>query len=99
MAKTKSKGSTQLGRDSISKRLGIKLFDGQVAKTGNIIVRQRGTKFLPGKNVRRAKNDTLYAVKEGKIKFRTIRKIGFNSRRKTIKVVDILSQPKNPSKK
>jgi len=91
MAKTKSKGSTQLGRDSISKRLGIKLFDGQVAKTGNIIVRQRGTKFLPGKNVRRAKDDSLYAVKEGKIKFRTIRKIGFNSRRKTIKVVDILS--------
>jgi len=91
MAKTKSRGSTQLGRDSISKRLGVKLFNGQTAKAGNIIVRQRGAKFLPGKNVKRAKDDSLYAIKEGRIKFRTLRKVGFNGRRKTIKIVDILS--------
>lgn len=93
MAKTKSKGSTQLGRDSISKRLGVKLFNGQIVKPGNIIVRQRGTKILPGKNVMKGKDDTLYAVKEGKIKFRTIRKTCFDSRKRKAKIVDIITQP------
>ena len=67
MSKTKATGTTKLGRDSISKRLGIKLYSGQTAKAGTIIVRQRGTKYLPGKNVRKGKDDTLYAVKEGKV--------------------------------
>jgi large subunit ribosomal protein L27 len=77
MSKTKATGTTKLGRDSISKRLGIKLYSGQTAKAGNIIVRQRGTKYLPGKNVRKGKDDTLYAVKEGKVNFKTIKKTCF----------------------
>lgn len=69
MATSKSGGSTQNGRDSISKRLGVKLYDGQVVNGGEIIVRQRGTKFHPGKNVQRGKDDTLFAVAQGTIKF------------------------------
>jgi large subunit ribosomal protein L27 len=69
MAHRKAGGSTQLGRDSISKRLGVKLFGGQVVKTGNIIIRQRGTKFHPGKNVKKGEDDTLFALKDGRIKF------------------------------
>ncbi|MCE2928019.1 MAG: 50S ribosomal protein L27 [Candidatus Caenarcaniphilales bacterium] len=69
MASKKGVGSTKNGRDSKSKRLGVKKFAGQVAIPGNIIVRQRGTKFHPGTNVRIGKDDTLYAVAEGKVKF------------------------------
>ncbi len=69
MAHKKGGGSTKNGRDSISKRLGVKLFGGQVAKAGNIIVRQRGTKFYPGKNVGMGKDYTLFALKDGKVKF------------------------------
>lgn len=69
MASKKSAGSTQLGRDSQSKRLGAKLHDGQVTKTGQIIFRQRGTKVHPGKNVRRGKDDTLYALVAGIVNY------------------------------
>ena len=69
MATSKSGGSTQNGRDSISKRLGIKLFDGQRVTGGEIIVRQRGTRVHPGRNVGRGKDDTLFAVAPGVIKF------------------------------
>ncbi len=71
MAHRKAGGSTQLGRDSISKRLGIKKFGGQVVKAGNIIVRQRGTKFRPGKNVAKGSDDTLFALTDGIVKFTT----------------------------
>lgn len=91
MAKTKSTGTTKLGRDSVSKRLGVKLFGGQIAKPGNILIRQRGTKFLPGKNVQRGGDDTLYAMKSGKVKFRTIRKTCFDGRKRIAKVVDVES--------
>ena len=64
MAHKKAGGSTHLGRDSISKRLGVKLYEGQFAKAGAILVRQRGTKIRPGKNVRKGKDDTLYAIKD-----------------------------------
>lgn len=74
MAHRKAGGSTQLGRDSISKRLGVKKFGGQRVKTGNIIVRQRGTKFRAGKNVKRGSDDTLFALADGIVKF-TSRKI------------------------
>jgi len=90
MSKTKATGTTKLGRDSISKRLGVKLYSGQKAKAGNILVRQRGTKYLPGKNVRRGKDDTLYAIKEGKVSFKTIKKTCFDNRKKIAKVVDIV---------
>lgn len=71
MAHRKAGGSTQLGRDSISKRLGVKIFGNQKAKSGDIIVRQRGTKFRVGKNVKRGADDTLFALKNGLVKFTT----------------------------
>jgi len=69
MAHKKGMGSTSNGRDSVSKRLGIKCFGGQVVTAGSIIVRQRGTRFHPGYNVRRAKDDTLFALVDGIVKF------------------------------
>ena len=65
MAHKKGAGSSDNGRDSNSKRLGVKLFGGQYAKAGNIIVRQRGTKFHPGENVGIGKDHTLFALVEG----------------------------------
>lgn len=90
MAHTKAAGTTKLGRDSISKRLGVKLFGGQAVNAGNVIVRQHGTKIIPGKNVKLGKDDTIYAVRNGVIKFRTIRKLGFDGRRRMAKVIDVL---------
>ena len=69
MATSKAGGSTGNGRDSQSKRLGVKLFDGQVVTGGEIIIRQRGTKWHPGKKVGRGGDDTLFAMAPGKIKF------------------------------
>jgi large subunit ribosomal protein L27 len=69
MAHKKAGGSTALGRDSVSKRLGVKLFDGQHAVAGNIIVRQRGLEIRPGKNVKQGKDFTLFALADGFIKF------------------------------
>ena len=66
MAHKKAGGSTSLGRDSISKRLGVKIFGGQ-----NVIIRQRGTKYGPGTNVRIGSDDTLYAVKGGTVQFKS----------------------------
>jgi large subunit ribosomal protein L27 len=74
MAHRKAGGSTALGRDSISKRLGVKIFGGEKINVGNIIVRQRGTKFHPGKNVKRGEDDTLFSLKEGIVKF-SVKKI------------------------
>jgi len=90
MAKTKTAGSTKLGRDSRPKYLGVKLYDGQNAKPGSIIIRQRGTKFIPGKNVRRGKDDTLYAVKTGKVKFKMSVKTRFDGNKKLVKVVEVV---------
>jgi len=70
MAHKKGMGSTRNGRDSHSKRLGVKLFGGQAAKAGSIIVRQRGTKFNPGDNVGMGKDHTLYALSDGNIVFK-----------------------------
>ena len=69
MAHKKGVGSSKNGRESHSKRLGLKLFGGQVAKAGNIIVRQRGTVHNPGQNVGMGKDHTLYALIDGTIKF------------------------------
>ncbi|MBS9404910.1 50S ribosomal protein L27 [Halomonas sp. TRM85114] len=71
MAHKKAAGSTRNGRDSESKRLGVKLFGGQAAVPGNIIVRQRGTKFHPGTGVGLGRDHTLFALNEGVIKFET----------------------------
>ena len=69
MAHKKGLGSSRNGRDSEAKRLGVKIFAGQTVKTGMIIVRQRGTKFHPGRNVKRAKDDSLFALVAGKVDF------------------------------
>ncbi len=69
MAHKKAGGSTSNGRDSISKRLGVKLYGGEAVVAGNIIVRQRGTKFHPGENVGCGKDHTLFAKTDGKVKF------------------------------
>lgn len=89
MAHTKAAGSTQLGRESHSKRLGVKLFDGEKVKVGNIIVRQRGTKWLPGDNVKRGNDDTLYALKTGTIKFITKKIKRFNGSKRIAKMVKV----------
>jgi len=68
-AHKKGVGSSRNGRDSQSKRLGVKRFDGQVVRAGNILVRQRGTKIHPGINVMIGGDDTLFAVADGKVKF------------------------------
>jgi len=69
MSKTKGGGSTRNGRDSQSKRLGVKRFDGQVVTAGTIIVRQRGTRIHPGDNVGRGGDDTLFALTDGTVQF------------------------------
>lgn len=69
MAHKKAAGSTQLGRDSISKRLGVKIYSGQPARAGQIIIRQRGTRYRAGENVRQGGDDTLYAAVNGMVKF------------------------------
>ncbi len=90
MATTKAAGTTRLGRDSIAKRLGVKLFAGQAAKPGSIIIRQRGTKFIAGKNVRRGSDDTLYAVKTGMVQFGTKNKTRYDGNTRKIKVVNVI---------
>jgi large subunit ribosomal protein L27 len=70
MAHKKGQGSTRNGRDSHSQRLGMKVGSGQVVKAGNILVRQRGTRWHPGNNVDRGKDDTLFALKDGIVSFR-----------------------------
>ena len=69
MAHKKGVGSSKNGRDSESKRLGVKRFDGQVVAAGNILVRQRGTKFKPGFNVGQGKDFTLFALRDGVVRF------------------------------
>ncbi len=89
MATTKAAGSTRLGRESASKRLGIKLFDGQPVKVGFILARQRGTKWVPGKNVKKGSDDTLYAISNGIVKFTTKKLKSFDGRRKIVKVINV----------
>ena len=72
MAHKKGQGSTHNGRDSESKRLGVKRADGQEVKAGNILVKQRGTKIHPGENVGRGSDDSLFALIDGKVKFERV---------------------------
>ena len=69
MAHKKSGGSAKNGRDSESKRLGVKKYGGDTVTAGSILIRQRGTKFFPGKNVKRGKDDTLFALTNGVVEF------------------------------
>lgn len=90
MAHTKAGGSTRLGRESQSKRLGVKIFDGQSVNAGSILVRQRGSKWLPGKNVKRGSDDTLYAAVTGVVKFITKKIKRFDSARRVVKVINVI---------
>jgi len=93
MAHTKSGGSTKLGRDSAAQRLGVKIQDGEMAHPGQIIIRQRGTRYLPGINVKRADDDTLYAMKSGKVQFTSKTKTKFDGSKRYAKVVAVVAQP------
>lgn len=90
MAHTKAVGTTKLGRDSQPKYLGVKLSDGQVAHSGSIIVRQRGSKFTSGTGAKMGKDYTIYAVQNGKVKFLTKRVKKYNGHNRLIKVVSVV---------
>ncbi|MBP9701735.1 MAG: 50S ribosomal protein L27 [Candidatus Pacebacteria bacterium] len=79
MATKKAAGASKNGRDSGPKYLGVKISSGDVATVGQIIVRQRGTRIMPGKNVGMGKDHTLFALKDGKVNFSTKRKINFDN--------------------
>ncbi|OGG42817.1 50S ribosomal protein L27 [Candidatus Jorgensenbacteria bacterium RIFCSPLOWO2_12_FULL_42_11] len=90
MAHAKAKGSTKLGRDSAAQRLGIKRTDGETVKIGEIIIRQRGTNYFPGLNVRRAGDDTIYSLKKGVVKFVQKKRTRFDGAKHFVKVVNVL---------
>jgi large subunit ribosomal protein L27 len=90
MSTVKSGGSAKNLRDSNPKYLGTKLYDGEKAKVGSIIVRQRGTKIVAGENVKVGKDHTLFSVKIGTVKFDEVRKTSFNGKIKRIKRVSIV---------
>lgn len=92
MAHKKAAGSTGLGRDSQGQRLGVKLYAGEYAKKGAIIIRQRGTKYHPGKNVLKGKDDTLFSNIEGFVKFSTKKLMKFNNKLKESVIVNVLPQ-------
>ena len=91
MAHTKSAGSSKYGRDSQPKYLGVKKFDGERVKTGDIIIRQRGSKFNAGIGVKKGADDTLFSLVAGKVKFSTRRKNHFDGSIKRVNVVNVLS--------
>jgi large subunit ribosomal protein L27 len=94
MAHRKAGGSTALGRDSISKRLGVKIFGDQKVNKGNIIIRQRGTKWHPGDNVKRGEDDTLFAMADGIVKFKTKKVKNFTGKLVTRRYVSIIPSDK-----
>ncbi|TAN32667.1 50S ribosomal protein L27 [Patescibacteria group bacterium] len=91
MSHKKAGGSTRLGRDSNAQRLGVKMHDGQAIKPGMIIVRQRGTRFHAGKNVGQGKDDTLFALSAGKVKFSAHKRRRFDGNLKMAKYVSIVA--------
>ncbi len=91
MASTKAGGSTKNLRDSNPKYLGVKVADGQKARPGMVLVRQRGTKIAPGKNVRAGRDHTLFAMAEGTVQYRTARKVNFDGHKVAKKYADILA--------
>lgn len=94
MSHKKAGGSTRLGRDSAAQRLGVKLHDGQVVRTGMVIVRQRGTKFHVGKNVKRGGDDTLLAMANGIVKFSQRKRRRFDGSMKMAKFVSVVTASK-----
>ncbi len=97
MAHKKAGGSTSLGRDSHGQRLGVKLYAGQSAPAGAVLIRQRGAHYRPGKNVRRGKDDTLYAAVSGTVRFAKKPLKRFTGERVTRTVVSIERKANGPS--
>ncbi len=91
MAHKKAGGSTSLGRDSVSKRLGVKIFGNQAIKKGQIIVRQHGSKFHAGKNVKMGGDSTLYALADGVVKFQKKQVKKFHGNLRTTRIVNVVS--------
>jgi len=98
MSHKKAGGSTSLGRDSVAKRLGVKLHEGQLATPGKILVRQRGTKIRPGKNVKRGGDDTLFAIASGLVKFTNKKIRKFHGGLELAKFVHVLPVAKKLAK-
>ncbi len=90
MAHVKAGGTAHNLKDSPGQRLGVKLFGGEKAKPGSIIIRQHGTKFHPGKNVKRGKDDTLFAMAEGVVEFKKLRKRKFTGKLKETRIVSVV---------
>lgn len=90
MASKKAGGTAKNLTDSKAKYLGVKLYAGQAAKPGDIIVRQRGTKMLPGVGVGLGKDHTIFAKKEGKVAFRSVRKTNFDGHKVRKSAVDVI---------
>lgn len=96
MAHKKAGGSTALGRDSQAQRLGVKLHDGNFAKAGSIIIRQRGSKFYPGENVGHGSDDSLFALVSGTVKFTTRKLKKYTGKLKATKIVSVILKKSNP---
>lgn len=92
MAKTKATGAASYGKDSNPKSLGVKKFDGQFVKAGNILIRQRGTKFMAGENTKYGSDYTIYALKSGIVKFSTKTKKKFDNSSRKVKVINVLEK-------
>ena len=90
MAHRKAGGTVKNLRDSNPKYLGVKLYAGEKAQPGSVIIRQRGTRILPGKGVGLGKDHTIFATKNGTVSFRTKRKVGFDRKVAVKRVVDVL---------
>ena len=90
MAHKKAGGSTSLGRDSVSKRLGVKIFGNQLVKKGQVIIRQHGTKFYPGKNVKIGGDSTIYAAIDGKVHFQKKQARKFHGNLRTTRLVHVI---------
>lgn len=89
MAHTKAKGTSKLGRDSRAKRLGVKIFGGQKTRAGQVIVKQRGSKFFSGEGTAMGADDTLYAKKEGTVNFKKIKIQKFTGTKQAKTVVSV----------
>ncbi|MDP3729806.1 MAG: 50S ribosomal protein L27 [bacterium] len=89
MAHTKSVGAAHNARESRSQRLGVKRSNGEAVAPGQIIIRQRGTKYLPGLHVKRGGDDTLFAMKNGKVQYKEARKTRFDGSKRKVTVVSV----------
>jgi len=99
MAHTKAKGTTKLGRDSESKRLGVKIYGGSPIKCGQIIIRQRGTAYMAGEGVKTGKDDTLYSLRDGIVEFKKVRYVNFTGNTKIKQRVSVVEAKAKPAAK